>query len=67
MHYRPDSQLASQNIEAVIASQPTTGEISVDEFAAQIDVPLLADIPLIQQVQRRGRISPLGLLNIRQR
>jgi iron complex outermembrane recepter protein len=48
--YQPDSQLASQNIEAVIASQGTTGEISVDEYAAQLDVPLLADVPLIHKL-----------------
>ena len=52
--YRPDSQLASQNIEAVIASQPTTGEISVDEYAVQIDVPLLADVPLIHKLSIGG-------------
>jgi outer membrane receptor protein involved in Fe transport len=46
--YRPDSQLAAQNIEAVIASQPSRGEYSVDEVAAQIDVPILRDLPLIQ-------------------
>ena len=48
--YRPDSQLAAQNIEAVIASQATTGAISVDEYAAQIDVPVLADVPLIHKL-----------------
>ena len=52
--YQPDSQLASQNIEAVIASQGTTGEISVDEYAAQIDVPLLADLPLIHKLNIGG-------------
>jgi iron complex outermembrane recepter protein len=52
--YQPDSQLASQNIEAVIASQGTTGEISVDEYAAQIDVPLLADVPLIHKLNIGG-------------
>jgi len=52
--YQPDSQLASQNIEAVIASQGTTGEISVDEYAAQIDVPLLADLPLIHKLNVGG-------------
>jgi outer membrane receptor protein involved in Fe transport len=41
--FRPDSQLAAQNIEAVIASQPTQGAISVTEYAAQVDVPILAD------------------------
>jgi outer membrane receptor protein involved in Fe transport len=52
--YQPDSQLASQNIEAVIASQGTQGEISVDEYAAQIDVPLLADVPLIHKLNIGG-------------
>ncbi|HKQ15080.1 MAG TPA: TonB-dependent receptor [Steroidobacteraceae bacterium] len=52
--YQPDSQLASQNIEAVIASKGTRGEISVDEYAAQIDVPLLADIPLIHKLNIGG-------------
>jgi outer membrane receptor protein involved in Fe transport len=52
--YQPDSQLASQNIEAVIASQGTKGEISVDEYAAQIDVPLLADVPLIHKLNIGG-------------
>lgn len=47
--YSPDSQLASQNIEAVIASQPSQGEYDVTEYAAQIDVPILSDEPLIEQ------------------
>ena len=62
--YRPDSQLASQNIEAVIASQPTSGEISVDELAAQIDIPLLADVPARAQAECRGRVSTFGLLDL---
>ena len=66
--YRPDSQLAAQNIEAVIASQPTQGEISVDEFAAQIDVPLLADKPLVRKLSiggafRRSDYSTSGGVN----
>jgi len=52
--YQPDSQLAAQNIEAVIASQGTTGEISVDEYALQIDVPLLADVPLVHKLSIGG-------------
>jgi len=52
--YQPDSQLASQNIEAVIASLGTTGEISVDEYAVQLDVPLLADVPLIHKLSIGG-------------
>jgi iron complex outermembrane receptor protein len=66
--YRPDSQLAAQNIEAVIASQPTQGEISVDEFAAQIDVPLLADKPFLKKLSfgaafRRSDYSTSGGVN----
>jgi iron complex outermembrane receptor protein len=47
--YSPDSQLASQNIEAVIASLPSRGEYDVTEYAAQIDVPILSGVPLIEQ------------------
>jgi outer membrane receptor protein involved in Fe transport len=66
--YRPDSQLASQNIEAVIASQPTQGAISVDEFAAQVDVPLLADKFLVKSLHlggafRRSDYSTSGGVN----
>lgn len=49
-NYSPDSNLASQNIEAVIASKPSQGAIGVKELAAQIDVPLLSDLPLIQKL-----------------
>jgi len=48
--YVPDSDLATQNIEAVIASSPASGNISVKEFAAQIDVPLLADKPFVREL-----------------
>ena len=65
--YRPDSQLAAQNIEAVIASQPTQGEISVDEFAAQIDVPLLADKPFLKKLSIGARVSPIRLFDLRRR
>jgi iron complex outermembrane recepter protein len=66
--YRPDSQLAAQNIEAVIASQPTQGAISVKEFAAQIDIPLLADKPFIRKFSlgaafRRSDYSTSGGVN----
>lgn len=47
--YSPDSQLASQNIEAVIASLPSQGEYDVTEYAAQIDVPIVSGVPLIEQ------------------
>jgi iron complex outermembrane recepter protein len=63
--YHPDSQLAAQNIEAVIASQSTRGEISVDEMAAQVDIPLLAELPLIKKLSvgaafRRSDYSTSG-------
>jgi iron complex outermembrane receptor protein len=66
--YRPDSQLASQNIEAVIASAATQGEISVDELAAQIDVPLLADKPFVKKLSigaafRRSDYSTSGAVD----
>lgn len=48
--YEPDANLAAQNIEAVIASQPSQGRINVKEFAAQIDLPLLADLPFIAEL-----------------
>ena len=48
--YSPDSQLASQNIEAVIASQPSQGAIGVNEAAAQIDIPLLSDAPFAKKL-----------------
>jgi outer membrane receptor protein involved in Fe transport len=66
--YRPDSQLAAQNIEAVIASQPTNGEISVKEYAMQVDVPLLADKPLVRKLSlggafRRSDYTTSGAVN----
>ncbi|MPT48813.1 MAG: TonB-dependent receptor [Sphingobium sp.] len=48
--YTPDSDLASQNIEATIASAGAKGEITVKEFAAQIDVPLIKDTPFIHEL-----------------
>lgn len=61
----PDSNLAAQNIEAVIASQPSRGEIEVDEVAAQIDIPVLSDLPGIEQLNigaafRRSDYSTSG-------
>lgn len=52
--YRPDSQLAAQNIEAVIASQPSHGAVSVKEFAIQVDVPLLKDQPFAYKLNVGG-------------
>ena len=52
----PDSDLRTQNIEAVIASLPASGRISVKEFAAQIDVPLLADKPFFKEFGIGGAV-----------
>jgi outer membrane receptor protein involved in Fe transport len=48
--YTPDTELAAQNIEAVIASAGATGEIDVTEFATQFEIPLLADAPFAQSL-----------------
>lgn len=52
--YHPNADLAAQNIEAVIASQPTDGAISVSEGAAQIDIPLLRDLPAVRRLDIGG-------------
>ncbi|GHC90141.1 TonB-dependent receptor domain-containing protein [Novosphingobium pokkalii] len=49
-NYRPDSDLQTQNLEAVTASQPATGRISVKELAGQIDIPLVADKPFMREL-----------------
>jgi len=48
--YVPDSDLAAQNIEAVIASSAASGRISVKEIAGQLDVPLIADKPFFEEL-----------------
>lgn len=54
--YVPDSDLASQGIEAVIASSAASGKISVKEAAAQIDIPLLADKPFFRELGVGGAV-----------
>lgn len=55
----PDSDLASQGLESIIASQGATGKIGLKEAAVQIDIPLLADRPFFQELGIGGaaRIS----------
>ncbi|MBS1200639.1 MAG: TonB-dependent receptor [Proteobacteria bacterium] len=48
--YNPDHALASQDIEAVLASQAAKGDIDVTEFALQIEVPLLADAQMARSL-----------------
>ncbi|MDP5146709.1 TonB-dependent receptor [Shewanella sp. ULN5] len=48
-HYTPDS-LTSQGLANDPRVEPTAGEFSVDELYAELAIPLLADLPLAQQV-----------------
>lgn len=41
--YLPDANLAAGNIEAIGGGAPSYGHIGVDEYAVQVDVPLLKD------------------------
>jgi iron complex outermembrane receptor protein len=42
--YSPDTELAAGNLEAIAGGQPTRGSYNVSEYAAQVEVPLLADV-----------------------
>jgi iron complex outermembrane recepter protein len=44
--YSPDSNLAAQNIEAVLASLPAQGDIDVSEVAVQFEVPVLNSLTM---------------------
>lgn len=44
--YNPDTSLAAQDIEAVLASQSAQGDIDVSEIAAQVEVPLIESLTL---------------------
>ncbi|MEC8036002.1 MAG: TonB-dependent receptor [Pseudomonadota bacterium] len=48
--YDPSPDLVSNNVESVVGSNPARGEISVKEFAAQLDVPLLSDTPFFHEL-----------------
>ncbi|MCW3174168.1 TonB-dependent receptor [Shewanella subflava] len=48
-YYTPDS-LTSQGLANDPRVEPTAGEFSVDEVYAELAIPLLADLPLAQQV-----------------
>jgi outer membrane receptor protein involved in Fe transport len=54
--YVPDSDLAAQAIESVIASAPASGKISVKEAAAQIDIPLLSNKPFAREFGIGGAV-----------
>lgn len=66
--YAPDTSLAAQDIEAVIAAAPAHGNINVKEGAVQVDVPLLADLPFAQSLNlgaayRRSDYNTSGGVN----
>jgi iron complex outermembrane receptor protein len=44
--FNPDSDLAAQNIEAVLASLPAEGNIDVSEVAVQFEIPLLNSLTM---------------------
>jgi hypothetical protein len=44
--YNPNSDLAAQNIEAVLASLPAEGDINVSELALQFEVPVLNSLTM---------------------
>lgn len=48
--YDPSPDLVSNNVESVVGSNPARGDISVKEFAAQVDVPLLSDTPFFHEL-----------------
>lgn len=54
--YRPDADLASQNLESIIASAGARGNINVKEAAAQVDIPLLADRRFFEELGIGGAI-----------
>ena len=64
--FRPDEYLASGDVVGFNAAQPVSGKIDVTEGFAELSVPLLHELPLVQdagprpgvsllQVQHRGR------------
>jgi iron complex outermembrane recepter protein len=44
--YNPDTALAAQDIEAVLASLPARGEVDVSEAAVQIEAPVIQRVTL---------------------
>jgi outer membrane receptor protein involved in Fe transport len=64
--FLPDSQLAAQNIEAVIASQRSSGATSVKEAAMELRIPLLADAPFARSltISPGARISDYDISGI---
>jgi outer membrane receptor protein involved in Fe transport len=49
-NFRPDSYLSSGDVVGFNASQPVEGEITSTEYFAELAVPLLKDITMIQEL-----------------
>ncbi|MEG3125486.1 TonB-dependent receptor domain-containing protein [Sphingomonas sp. GB1N7] len=54
--YVPDSDLAAQNLESIIASQGARGAISLKEAAAQLDIPLISGKPFFEELGIGGAV-----------
>lgn len=54
--YVPDSDLAAQNLESIIASAGARGAINLKEAAAQLDIPLLSDRPFFRELGIGGAV-----------
>lgn len=52
--YNPNADLVANNIEGVVGANPADGEISVKEFAAQIDIPLISGKPFFEELAIGG-------------
>lgn len=48
--FTPDSDLVSQNVEAVTGSAPARGNINLKEIAGQVDVPLISGAEFAQEL-----------------
>ena len=62
--YRPDSQLAAQNIEAVIASQPTQGDDLGRRVRGADRCAAAGGQAAGQEAECRRRVPPVGLLHL---
>lgn len=52
--FQPDEELSLGNVEAVVGSSAESGAVGVKEAAAQLNVPLLHDLPLVRSLEVDG-------------
>ncbi|SEJ73523.1 TonB-dependent Receptor Plug Domain [Sphingobium sp. AP50] len=64
--FTPDAGLASGDISGYDPGLPTSGTVSAREFFGEIRVPLMRDVPLIEQLTLNGgfRVSDYSLKGI---